>query len=182
MGALKPRFNLTQISELASRYSEGLSREDASEEQAAVAIGDLARQTGEIGLKELTQLAAWKSPRIAHLIPRNRDQDVRAISRVALGDFPDQQRVPLLSLLHGVAWPMASVILHLCHREVYPIADIRAFWAMGAEEMPDYSPEVWLEYVSAVRLVCQKTGATPRDADRALWQFAYEQGRVAPRP
>ena len=74
---------------------------------------------------------------------------------------------------------MASVVLHLCHPDPYPIADIRAMWSLGQDTMPSYSRLIWLEYVSAFRDICATTGESPRRVDRALWQYSSEQGRAA---
>ncbi len=69
---------------------------------------------------------------------------------------------------------MASVILHLCGSEPYPIVDIRAFESMGWNEVPNYSLAEWRSYTGAFRALLRLADVDARTLDRALWQFSYE--------
>ncbi len=36
-------------------------------------------------------------------------------------------------MLDGVSWLIASVILHFCHSDPYPIIDFRSLWSVSLE-------------------------------------------------
>jgi hypothetical protein len=77
-------------------------------------------------------------------------------------------------LLDGVSWPTASVILHFCHPEPYPVLDYRALWAVGVDAPSAYTFELWWGYVQICREIARETGMDMRELDRALWQYAKE--------
>ncbi|MCB0241463.1 MAG: hypothetical protein KDH08_23170 [Anaerolineae bacterium] len=66
---------------------------------------------------------------------------------------------------------MATVILHWCHREPYPILDYRALWALGYEQPPTYTFNFWQAYTIFCRDLAAKTRVSIRELDRALWAF-----------
>jgi hypothetical protein len=80
----------------------------------------------------------------------------------------------VLTLLDGVGWPTASVILHFYHSDPYPILDIRALWAVGADLTHKYDFEFWMEYVQFCRTTATQVGVDMRTLDRALWQYSKE--------
>ena len=68
---------------------------------------------------------------------------------------------------------MASVILHFCHRDPYPIRDIRALWSLGAEEPASaYNGAFWDQYTTACRALAAEAGCDLRTLDRALWGYS----------
>jgi len=75
----------------------------------------------------------------------------------------------VLLLLNGVHWPTASVILHFCHADPYPILDVRALWSLGidANTVP-YNFEFWNEYTQFCRKLAGEAKVTMRELDRAL--------------
>jgi hypothetical protein len=79
-------------------------------------------------------------------------------------------------LLQGVAYPMASVILHFLHEDPYPILDVRALWSVGVDALPrgGHNFELWQAYTAYTRELAQAAGVSMRVLDRALWQHAYE--------
>jgi len=77
-------------------------------------------------------------------------------------------------LLSGVGWPMASVILHWCHADPYPILDFRALWSLGLDPLPPYDFDLWRAYTGHCRGLAA-AGVTMRDLDRALWQYSKEK-------
>ena len=71
--------------------------------------------------------------------------------------------------------PTASVLLHLAHRDPYPILDVRAIWSLGVEKQPSsYSFEFWWAYTAKCRSLAMEAGIPMRVLDRALWQFSRE--------
>jgi len=112
-------------------------------------------------------LADWKSPRIGGHIA----------TRFALSTPSERLRIESLTLLHGVAYPMASVILHFCHRDPYPILDVRALWSLGTEEPSSgYTFDFWLRYTTTCRDFAAAAGCDLRTLDRALWGYSKARG------
>ena len=90
---------------------------------------------------------------------------------------PDErQRIEALTRLHGVDYPTASVLLHLAHRDSYPIIDFRALWSLGVETPPTaYFFTYWWAYTQACRSLAKDAGVRMRTLDRALWQYSKER-------
>ena len=80
-------------------------------------------------------------------------------------------------MLRGVNWPTASVFLHFCGSDRYPILDFRALWSLNAKVPSQYTFEHWWGYVQAVRGLQEASGLSMRIVDRALWQYSKENQR-----
>jgi hypothetical protein len=82
----------------------------------------------------------------------------------------------VLTQLQGVLIPVASVLLHLAHRDPYPILDVRALWSLGVDEQPSYySFELWWAYTETCRALASQAGVDMRTLDRALWQYSRDR-------
>lgn len=123
---------------------------------------------------DLWKVARWKSPRSAGHTEKNTDDFVREISGIAFTSKNERVRIEVLSLLNGVQWPTASVILHFFHKDPYPILDFRALYSISIEEPPDYGFGFWWSYVEFCRRLAKQSGLSMRDLDRALWQYSKE--------
>lgn len=168
---MHPKFPLSEIPHWATHYGD--PADDLDVEQAGAA----ARVRGWLTLEELKTLAYWKSARIAGHIARNTQAEVEEVTRFALSTASERLRIESLTLLRGVGWPMASVILHFCHREPYPILDFRALWSLGAEEPASgYNGAFWQQYTATCRGLAGEAGCSLRELDRALWGFSKAKG------
>lgn len=165
---MRPRFPLSQIPVLAARYQYPRL------ETALMSLRPLVLQACRLTKPQLRRVARWKSPRSAGHVEENSPDFVREITGFALSTSNERARIEALTLLDGVLWPSASVILHLYHREPYPIIDFRALWSLSAEVPPQYSFAFWSEYVRVCRSLAQRAGVPMRTLDRALWQFSKE--------
>jgi len=58
---------------------------------------------------------------------------VREATQTALETADERAKTYILRTLAGVEWPTASVILHFCNRQPYPILDYRALWSLLAD-------------------------------------------------
>lgn len=77
--------------------------------------------------------------------------------------------------LYAARYPIpASVILHLYHRERYPILDFRALWSLSVDVPAFYRFPFWWGYVEYCRELAERTGMDMRTLDRALWQYSRE--------
>ncbi|RYD61923.1 MAG: hypothetical protein EOP84_35140 [Verrucomicrobiaceae bacterium] len=90
----------------------------------------------------------------------------------ALGARSVRLRIGALTLLDGVSWPTASVLLHFGHADPYPILDFRDLEALGVAVPSVYSIGFWWEYVLACRSIADAAGVPMRTLDRAPWQWS----------
>mgnify|MGYP001265380021 CR=1 FL=1 len=117
--------------------------------------------------------AIWKNS-IKEIV-NNKDEFVKEITAIALNAKEERLRIEILTLLDGVGWPTASVILHFYHKEPYPILDFRALWSLGIAVVPkQYEFQFWWRYVEFCRSLFVKYDVSNRTLDKALWQYSKE--------
>ena len=129
----KPRIECIEVESLAAAYSYPL---EASMEELVVPV----KSRGYLEKSDLVMLAHWKSKRIAKHIAKNDEADVIAATRMALSTDSPKMALHILTLLNGVAFPVASCILHWFHSEKFPILDFRAVWSLGIDQPSAYAP------------------------------------------
>ncbi len=134
---------------------------------------DAVKNRGHLTKGDLQAVGNWKSLRSAGRIKANSNRFVTEISRFALSTKSERARVEALTLLSGVSWPTASVVLHFFHRGRYPILDYRALWSLGVEDEP-YRFDFWWSYVEFTRDLARRTNLDMRTLDKALWQYSKE--------
>ncbi len=160
------RFPTAAIPHWAARY-------DAAYDADIAALAPAAR--GHLTHDELRQLGRWKSPRIGYHLAANAPAYVEAVTATALATPSERLRLEVLTLLRGVGWPMASVVLNWCHAAPYPILDFRALWSLGLDPLPRYDFPLWQAYTGHCRELAAAAGVSMRDLDRALWQYSKEK-------
>jgi len=174
MGGTGRRFSLRfppgDLRAFAAKY------EYAGDDQV-IAIGNRARNRGYVLRSEFLAICAWKSPRSKSRCAKNSKAIVEEATRIALGTREEQLRIGILTVLSGVGWPTASVILHLAHMEPYPILDHRALWSLQVAVPPQYTFDFWWAYARACRSLARREKMDMRTLDRALWQFSKEKQR-----
>ncbi|MGE5277768.1 MAG: hypothetical protein ACM3SU_12290 [Acidobacteriota bacterium] len=168
MTRFRLRFPVRQVARWAAAFSDP---DDAGIERLAAR----ARRRGCITKADFLRLAAWKTSRSRRRVERNTESFVRAVTRTAMATPEERLRIEVLTLLDGVDWPTASVILHFCHREPYPVLDYRALWSLGVEKPPAYNFPFWRDYTLACRSLAARASCSMRELDRALWQFSKEK-------
>jgi hypothetical protein len=164
------RFNGRDVRKWAARYEYG-------DDSVLVTIGTKARKRGYLLGGELRAVARWKTPRSAPRIARNGEEFVRDTTRVALSTKCERLRIEVLTLLDGVKWPTASVILHFAYPDRYPILDYRALWSLGVDPVPPCTFELWERYVHFTRATARRLKVSMRELDRALWQYSKAMQR-----
>ncbi len=169
--AFKLRFQASEISRWAKDYSYRPSDRIAKE------IGEEAQRRGHLTRKELLSIARWKTRRSQSRCRKNRDDFVREVTGAALRSGHDRFKIEVLRLLDGVEWPTASVILHFCEPNKYPILDYRALWSLGMNQQPAYDFTLWDRYVKFTRRTATKAKVGMRTLDRALWQYSKANQR-----
>ena len=168
------RFPASKISHFASRY-------EYASDDAILKLRPTVSRRGYLLKNELFQVARWKAPRNQNRVLRNSEDDIKEITRFALRTTSERARVESLLILFGVAWPMASVILHFFHEERYPILDFRALWSIQVEVPSYHRFESWFGYVSYCRDLANKNGVDMRTLDKALWQYSLENQKAGSR-
>lgn len=162
------RFDDNLICELAGRYPV----EDDSHVEGKLAPRVRAR--GHFTKAELVELCRWKTPRTGPQVEENGEGFVRAVTGTALSTASEQLRIEVLTLLRGVGWPTASVLLHFAHTDPYPILDYRALWSLSVEVPDQYDYGFWSDYTRYCRQLAKLVDVSMRLLDRALWQYSYE--------
>lgn len=172
------RFDKHEIEYWASRYDYPL------ESYISDTVAPRVKKTGYISKEDFLAICDWKTSRTRKHVGKNREDFILEVTRVAFSTPNERLRIEILSLLKGVSWPTASVILHFCHTEPYPIIDFRALWSLGVEvEASDYDFGLWWEYTCYCRQVAAESRVSMRTLDKALWQYSKEnQGKAILEP
>ncbi len=167
---MEPRLRCRpkELVELARRYAYESDEIDLSELKGAIST------RGCLTKNELRSVARWKSPRSSGRMEDNSEEYVREITGVALGSTIERTRIEVLTLLDGVQWPTASVILHFFHRDSYPIVDFRALWSISLDVPSSYKFDFWQMYVGFCRSLARSVNLDMRTLDQALWQYSKE--------
>lgn len=163
------RFPPKQIQYWTNRYDYG--------DDAVQQIAPEVRRRKFLTKKEFLSVCRWKSPRSQPRCQTNPPRFIREVTQVALSAAEERLRIEVLTLLDGVSWPTASVILHFFHSEPYPIIDVRALWSLKNKVPKRYGFNFWQEYTSYCRGLSKRAGVSMRTLDRALWQFSKENQR-----
>jgi hypothetical protein len=162
------RFPASRIRDLAKRYS------DPGDDIFQHVIAPSIRKAGALRKSDFLRLCRWKTPRSRRHVRKNSEAFIRAVTRTAFSSADERLRIEVLTLLDGVDWPTASVILHFGHRDPYPILDVRALWSLGIDKPPKYDFGFWRAYTRFCRTLSRKSSCTMRTLDRALWQYSKE--------
>ena len=164
----KIRFKEGKIKEFASRY------EYSNSEIELVDLRSKVNSRGYLTKGELKKIAYWKAPRSSGHVINNSEEYIQEITAFALSASNERSRIEILTLLDGVSWPTASVILHFCHTDPYPIIDFRSLWSVNLEVPSQYGFELWWFYTECCRKIAQRNHVDMRTLDRALWQYSKE--------
>lgn len=171
MTVFRLRFPTSDVQHWADRYSY-------ADDSDVRAIGANAGRKGWYSRVEFLDVMFWKTKRTQTLCALNTEASVVKATSVALSADDERLRMRALTSLHGVAVPTASVLLHIAHRDPYPIVDFRALWSLGLDAEPrHYSFAFWWAYTQTCRALAAEAGVTMRTFDRALWQYSRERQR-----
>lgn len=166
--SLQIRFPENKIKFWAQRYN--YSRNEESLERLKPQI----QNVGYLSKEDLWAVARWKAPRSAGYTKKNDEGYVKEITHWALSAKEERSRIEVLTLLNGVLFPTASVILHLYHTQPYPIIDYRALWSVGVSVPNQYRFDFWWEYANYCQSLAKRCSVDMRTLDKALWQYSKE--------
>jgi hypothetical protein len=115
-------------------------------------------------------VSRWKTPGSQSKVNSNSSGFIEEATRIALSTDYEELRIGVLTLLYGVSWPPASVVLHFAHKDPYPIIDFRALWLLGVEKRPQiYTFDYWWDYAQICRELSENCGVSMRELASALW-------------
>lgn len=171
---MKLCFSESEITWWAEQYDSSQSELSRNKERSLINLRSHIQCAGFLTKEQLSLVAHWKAPRSAGHSKKNSDEYVSEITSWALSAKDERSKIEVLTLLDGVLWPSASVILHFFHQEPYPILDFRALQSLGLEEPKKYSFSFWWEYVEFCRAVAQRNNLEMRTLDRALWKYSKD--------
>lgn len=137
-------------------------------------IGPSVQKRGYMIRSEFLEMCEWKSPRTKSLCAKNSDDYIKEITQISFASHYEPLRIQVLTLLVGVSWATASVILHFCCVNQYPILDFRALWSLNATKPTSYSFPFWWSYTEQCRGLASRNNISMRILDRALWQYSKE--------
>ena len=169
MAPFELRFPTKSFSYWAERYEY--------DETAILPIVSDVKERGFLTRRAFLTACRWKTARSQSRCRENSSEFICAVTKCALGTPAEQLRIEVLTLLNGVSWPTASVILHFFHSDPYPIMDVRALWSLKNKVPKRYGFNFWQEYTSYCRGLSKRAGVSMRTLDRALWQFSKENQR-----
>lgn len=163
----KLRFDKKEIENISNRINN-------SNDKLLNDLKPKVKEQGFLTKEDLMRVARWKSRRSAWHVNKNQTRFVEEITRFALAAQNERSRIETLTILNGVGWPTASVILHWFHEDEYPILDFRALWSASMEVPKGYGFSFWWSYVEFCRAVVNGNGVDMRTLDRAMWQYSKE--------
>lgn len=170
------RFDCGEIRELADRYTSCQNEKDREAEgHLENVVAPFVRKNGYYSKAHFLDLCYWKTPRSQPRCAANAEEFIHEVTALALTTKNERLRIEVLTLLDGVGWPTASVLLHFGHSDHYPILDFRALWSLSIPEpQGEYKFSFWWDYVQICRSLKEERGVEMRMLDRALWQFSAE--------
>ena len=143
-------------------------------------IGPKANKRGYLTFEEFYKICMWKSARQKqkYISVKNRN-DIEAITKDALAEQNEKERIKKLCELDGVGIPTASAILTVIFPEKYAVIDIRCLEML--REKFNYkiskltSLKSWMEYLNIMRNLAKENSITPRKLDMALFAMHREK-------
>lgn len=161
------RFRISEIGKWADLYDY------PGEPELIAGPVAQARDRGYLEHSEFLEIAEWKSRRPRKRYAANSPAWVEEVTRVALEhETSPHLAIEVLTILAGVRWPTASVILHFCHHDPYPILDFRALWSLSVDVPSQYTYKFWDEYLEFTRSLARDAHVDMRTLDRALWKYS----------
>lgn len=135
-------------------------------------VGPRVRERKCYDRRDFLRVGTWKSRRAQGWMALNTDDEIRDITSMALAALrPYQHRI--LTLLDGVAVPMASSLLMVWNPEEHTVIDKRAVKSLVAHtEIADPGPgkyPPYIDYLDVCHAISRRCRRKLRVVDRALY-------------
>jgi thermostable 8-oxoguanine DNA glycosylase len=128
--------------------------------------------------REFLDICRWKSPRSIRHCRRNSSELIERATRAAFQTRSEQQKLELLTGLHGVSVPTASAILTLTNPKRYGVIDIRVWQLLhrlrAVKENPrgqGFRSNHWLIYLNILRQHATRGKVNVRLVELTLFKF-----------
>ena len=169
----KLRFPKENVEDWAERY--GRYYDDSNVRR----IGEASSKAGYLTREQLLEMAFWKARgRSQKSCRRNTESYVEEVTRVSFAASEPRLKIEVLRIMDGVQWATASVILHFCDSDRWPIIDVRALWSLSQpDEGENYNFALWWAYTLFTRDLAAECKVTMRALDHALWAYSKENQR-----
>lgn len=163
----KLRFDARKIADWSARYEY--------DDRVPIAIAPRALARGHLLKSEFLAIAKWKSQRTRSHCAKNSPGFIESVTATAFASRDARLQIEVLTLLTGVSWPTASVLLHFYAKGPYPVLDYRALWSLShVLSQRDYTFSFWQRYTAFAVQLADQTGVSMRTLDRALWQYSKD--------
>jgi len=141
-----------------------------------------ARKRGFLTQEEFIKICKWKSPRPLKYYINNSEENIKNITQKAFSTKFEKRKIEILIKLNGVCVRVASSILAIIYPEMYGVLDFHVrnslenFNIIKKKSM-NYDVKDWYRYIMIIRHFAKKFNVTPRDIDRALWNYDKEKNK-----
>lgn len=165
----KLRFPKSEIAPWAKKYNY------KNEDLVCNVLAPNIQKQKYLTKSEFTFLCRWKSQRPTKQFEKNDEAFIIEVTKIALTTPNPRLSIEVLTLLNGVSWPVASVILHFGKDNEYPILDYRALWSLSINQHKVYDFKLWSSYSTYCKKLANECDVSMRELDRALWQYSKEK-------
>ncbi|EKD94262.1 MAG: hypothetical protein ACD_26C00145G0005 [uncultured bacterium] len=138
-------------------------------------LRDWFKKNRYLNKKKFIKLGRWKSERQIKNYKRNSNLIIEEITKLSFKTENEEIRIKILMVLHGVSYPVASVILHFAFPDKYPILDFRVVESLGWKQPEYYSFNFWQKYCKRLRNISKKLKLPLRIIDKALWEYSKQK-------
>ena len=165
-------FDESRIQYWACRYEqEYLTSRNGEREKELMGMRCKVQQKGYLTQEVLEEVVIWtRSQRQLRNIRQNSNEDIKIITSQAFKTEDKDESLSILKGLDGVGDTIGSAILHLFHKDEYPIYSKYALESVDERK----AKGVWRPYVKYCRDLAARNKVKMRTLDRALCRYAHE--------
>lgn len=136
------------------------------------------KSQGFLNKNQAIKILKWKSPRPLRFYEQNSEEEIVAITRLALKQKDDNLKIHILTALKGVNYPSASAILMFYEPLYYPVIDIRVWKQLYKNNLvfenprgQNFSLSQWSKYLDVIRKIGHHYNLTARQVEKRLFDF-----------
>ena len=150
----------------------GITSRNGEREKELMGMRCQVQQKGYLTQEVLEDIVIWtRTQRKLRDIRQNNSTDIRTITSQAFETEDKVESLSILKDLDGVGDTIGSAILHLFHKDKYPIYSTSALWSVGEQK----ATGVWRPYVKYCRDLADRNNVEMRTLDRALRRYSNER-------
>jgi len=159
------------------KWAAGYAERMPSEEVRLFAqLTPVLEAQGYFTRDQFLDVGRWKSPRSRSLLLKNSEDEVKEVTKIALG--PTEERVSALRGLHGVQEAIASALLTVWRPDAYTVTDWRARDCLKHLGCLALARPTYGLYLGVCRDLSDKLNLPDDEVpalrllDRALWKYS----------